>query len=158
MDVEIYDQNNLIQPVQLQLVQQLIAQTATTIALPADTEMSITFCQPDKIQQLNRQYRATDRPTDVISFALEDGDDDGISTTELEAEFGVPRNIGDLFICPAVVRQHAQEYGHSYERELGYTVVHGMLHLAGYDHVQTTAAQEMFALQEKILTALGLKR
>ncbi|NVY95842.1 rRNA maturation RNase YbeY [Lactobacillus sp. DCY120] len=158
MDLEIYDEHELVSASHLKLAQDLIRLGAQEINLAADTEMSLTFCTATGIQQLNRRYRATDKPTDVISFALEDGDDAGIKTRALEEEFGLPRNLGDLFICPEVVQAHAQEYGHSVEREFGYTVVHGLLHLSGFDHIESQAAQEMFALQEKILQEAQLQR
>lgn len=158
MDLAIYDDQNLVDEEHRQLAEKLFNYGAQKISLPENTEASITFCTPAKIQEINRQYRQTDRPTDVISFALEDGDDAGVSTQELEQEFGLPRDIGDLFICPEVVRQHAQEYGHSFEREFGYTVVHGLLHLSGYDHIQKAEAAVMFGLQKQILNDFGLKR
>ncbi|MCO6542184.1 MAG: rRNA maturation RNase YbeY [Lactobacillus sp.] len=158
MDLTIYDNQHLVADKHLELAHKLFEYGAQKINLPTDTEASITFCTAEEIHKINLEYRQTDRPTDVISFALEDGDDDGINTLELEQEFGVPRNIGDLFICPEVVKNHAQEYGHSFEREFGYTVVHGLLHLSGYDHIQEAEAQEMFALQKEILNEFGLKR
>ena len=97
MDLAIYDDQNLVDEEHRQLAEKLFNYGAQKISLPENTEASITFCTPAKIQEINRQYRQTDRPTDVISFALEDGDDAGISTQALEQEFGLPRDIGDLF-------------------------------------------------------------
>ena len=88
----------------------------------------------------------------MISFAIEDGEDD------LPLMPGMAKNIGDLFIDPLTVRRHAKEYGHSFERELGYTVVHGFLHLNGYDHIKPEDEAVMIPLQKKILTAYGLTR
>lgn len=158
MDLVIYDDQNLVDEYHRYLAKKLFNYGAHKISLPENTEASINFCTKEKIQEINRQYRQIDRPTDVISFALEDGDDAGITTQELEQEFDLPRNIGDLFICPEVVGKHAQEYGHSFEREFGYTVVHGLLHLSGYDHMQETEAKVMFTLQKEILNDFGLKR
>lgn len=158
MNLEIYDEQHLLDNKHLDLVQRLFEAGAKKIALPENTEASITFCTSEQIHQINLKYRQTDRPTDVISFALEDGDDDGISSQALAAEFGIPRNIGDLFICPEVVTKQAQEYGHSFERELGYTVVHGLLHLSGWDHIKPEEAEKMFSLQREILADFGLKR
>ena len=135
-----------------ELIQKLVAFCGQQLALPNDTEMSITIVGDDAIQKINREYRDTDRATDVISFAIEDGEDD------LPLMPGMAKNIGDLFIDPLTVRRHAKEYGHSFERELGYTVVHGFLHLNGYDHIKPEDEAEMIPLQKKILTAYGLTR
>ena len=114
--------------------------------------MSITIVSDAEIQRINREYRDTDRVTDVISFAIEDGEDD------LPDVPGLPENIGDLFIDPDKVLAQSKDYGHSFERELGYTVVHGFLHLNGYDHIKPEDEAIMIPLQEKILDAYGLKR
>ena len=135
-----------------ELIQKLVAFCGQQLALPNDTEMSITIVGDDAIQKINREYRDTDRATDVISFAIEDGEDD------LPLLPGMAKNIGDLFIDPLTVRRHAKEYGHSFERELGYTVVHGFLHLNGYDHIKPEDEAVMIPLQKKILTAYGLTR
>ena len=135
-----------------ELIQKLVAFCGQQLALPNDTEMSITIVGDDAIQKINREYRDTDRATDVISFAIEDGEDD------LPLMPGMAKNIGDLFIDPLTVRRHAKEYGHSFERELGYTVVHGFLHLNGYDHIKPEDEAVMIPLQKKILTAYGLTR
>ncbi|EKQ02664.1 metal-dependent hydrolase [Lacticaseibacillus casei 21/1] len=120
--------------------------------MPENTEMSITLVGDDEIERINREYRETDRVTDVISFAIEEGEDD------LPLLPGMAKNIGDLFIDPLTVRRHAEDYGHSFERELGYTVVHGFLHLNGYDHIKPEDEAVMIPLQKKILAAYGLTR
>lgn len=158
MDLEIYDKHDLVDEKHKKLANDLFNFGAKRIKLKDNTEASITFCTVDEIHEINKKYRDTDRPTDVISFALEDGEDDGMSTFDLEEEFGVPRNIGDLFICPDVVKEHAKDYGHSFDREFGYTVVHGLLHLSGYDHIKPDEAKVMFGLQKEILNDYGLKR
>ncbi|UQS83542.1 rRNA maturation RNase YbeY [Bombilactobacillus thymidiniphilus] len=154
MNLEIYDDNQLVDDKHQQLARELFDYGAKQIDLPADTEASITFSTLDEIHKINLKYRQMDRPTDVISFAIEDADD----TSVLEMELGIPRNIGDLFICPEIVQKQAVEYGHSLEREFGYTVIHGLLHLSGYDHIQDDEAEVMFSLQEKILDNFGLQR
>ncbi|MFZ5973813.1 MAG: rRNA maturation RNase YbeY [Bacillota bacterium] len=111
------------------------------------------------IKQLNLQHRGIDVPTDVLSFPLleyrrplqpiySDADSDGSGGLLL----------GDIAISLERVRRQAQEFGHGFERELGFMVVHGMLHLIGFDHETPMQEQEMFALQERILSGLGLER
>lgn len=155
MNLTIYDETQLLTPDETKLVENLVDFAGKHLALADETEMSITFVSPKGIQEVNQKYRQVDRPTDVISFAIED-EDDGMS--ELEADLGIPRNIGDLIIAPAVAKEHAADYGHSYHRELGYTVVHGFLHLNGYDHIKPEDEQKMISLQEEILESYGLKR
>ncbi|PAM93050.1 rRNA maturation RNase YbeY, partial [Flavobacterium sp. IR1] len=99
-------------------------------------------------------YRGKDMPTDVISFALNDEVED-------EADMimeGMPNALGDIIISVAHISRQAEEYGHSFERELGFLVVHGFLHLLGYDHMTEQDEKAMFSRQEEILSAYGLTR
>ncbi|KRO18181.1 rRNA maturation RNase YbeY [Lacticaseibacillus saniviri] len=152
MDLELFDDDHLLTADATKLVTDLVAFSGKELNLPENTEMSITIVDDDEIQRINREYRDTDRVTDVISFAIEEGEEDLIGFDD------IPKNIGDLFIDPAKVAQQAEDYGHSFERELGYTVVHGFLHLNGYDHIQPEDEAKMIPLQESILTAYGLTR
>ncbi|WP_179395487.1 rRNA maturation RNase YbeY [Lacticaseibacillus absianus] len=152
MDLELFDDEKRLTADHTALVTQLVAFAGRELKLPEDTEMSITIVDDAEINRINREYRDTDRVTDVISFAIEEGDE------ELVGFDDIPRNIGDLFIDPDQVARQAVDYGHSFERELGYTVVHGFLHLNGYDHIQPADEAVMIPLQEKILSAYGLTR
>ena len=111
---------------------------------------NVIFVDRDKITELNRDYRGIDRETDVISFALEDGE------ANINFEFG--RLLGDIYICVPKMKAQAQEYGHSETREMGFLTIHGLLHLLGYDHMTKEEEKIMFAKQEEILNAYGLKR
>ena len=102
---------------------------------------SIIFVSMEEIHELNKRYRGIDRPTDVISFALED-DADKIM------DFRV---LGDIYICIDKMKEQALSYGHSNKRELSFLTVHGLLHLLGYDHQTKEEEELMFGLQEKIL-------
>jgi len=125
------------------------------LALPDDTEMSITFVNNEDIQRYNREYRGVDKPTDVISFAIEEGDD---VFEQIAAVDDIAKNIGDIIVSVDVIATQAEYLGHSYERELGFLVVHGFLHLNGYDHMLGDAEEkEMFDLQRNILDDYGLK-
>lgn len=111
---------------------------------------NVIFVDSDKIRELNKTYRNIDRETDVISFALEDGE------ANINFEFG--RLLGDIYICVPKMKAQAKEYGHSIAREMGFLTVHGLLHLLGYDHMTKEEEKIMFAKQEEILNAYGLKR
>jgi len=109
---------------------------------------SIVLVDNEKIHEINKQYRGVDRPTDVISFAFQDVDDICTNIT----------NLGEIYISLDKVKSQALEYGHSKRRELGFLTVHGLLHLMGYDHMNSDDEKEMFDLQEEILKSYGLER
>ena len=103
----------------------------------------------EEIHQINKERRGVDRATDVISFALEDSPDD----------FDEFRILGDIFISIPKMQEQAKEYGHSEKRELSFLVVHGLLHLLGYDHMKSKKDEEiMFSLQDEILASLNILR
>lgn len=104
----------------------------------------------EKIHKINLEYRGVDRPTDVISFALEDNTDFPL------LEEG--RVLGDIYISIEKAREQALLYGHSLKRELSFLAVHGLLHLLGYDHMNPEDEKVMFELQEMILDGFGIKR
>ena len=118
-------------------------------------EVALTFVDDEKIQQLNREYRGIDRPTDVLSFAMRETVD---GEPDLIFQDGLAEPLGDIVISVQRAVAQAEEYGHSLERELGFLFVHGLLHLLGYDHQDEQAEKKMFDKQEKILTRAGLKR
>lgn len=103
------------------------------------------------IHKMNLEYRGMDRPTDVISFALED------DKTCIQFE-GEPRVLGDIYISIEKAQAQAEEYGHSLKRELCFLAVHGFLHLLGYDHMDAEDETVMFARQELILDGFGIER
>ncbi|MDR3191112.1 MAG: rRNA maturation RNase YbeY [Lactobacillaceae bacterium] len=158
MDLAIFDQTEQGVPdAHIELTKQVLDYAGEYLKLPADTEMSVTFVNNDEIQRYNREYRGLDKPTDVISFALEDGDELILPDAEMNEELA--KNIGDIIVSIDKVGEQAIYLDHSYERELGFLVVHGFLHLNGYDHMISDAAEkEMFDLQEKILDSYGLTR
>ncbi len=154
MDLEINNEEKLLPEKFLPEVKDLIELGGKKIGHNNDTEISINFISDNKIHEINKKYRNKDRVTDVISFAIEDGEDPTL--LDIFKKEGIPRDIGDLFIAPHFVFQRAIELNHSQERELGYTVVHGLLHLSGYDHIKKTDASKMMAIQEEILESYGL--
>ncbi|MGQ2282193.1 rRNA maturation RNase YbeY [Apilactobacillus kunkeei] len=159
MDLEIYDKtNDGVDQKYIDLVEDVLQFASKSLELKDNTEMSVTFVNNDEIKEINSKYRGVDRATDVISFAIEDGDDDFplIMDDEMAAE--IPENIGDIFVSIDKVAEQAEFLDHSYERELGFLVVHGFLHLNGYDHMKQEDEDVMFPLQRKIMDNYGLKR
>jgi probable rRNA maturation factor len=118
-----------------------------TEKFPYLAEASLTLVADEEIRRLNKQYRKIDKTTDVLSFLM------GEPNPETKAVV-----LGDIIISvPTAVRQ-AKQYGHSLERETAFLCVHGMLHLLGYDHMTKADEKVMFAKQEAVLQALGIKR
>ncbi|MCH4008217.1 rRNA maturation RNase YbeY [Companilactobacillus sp.] len=156
MDLEIFNDDNLIDDKRQEWVEDLADFAANELELDENTQLSIHFVTKDGIHEINKKYRDVDRATDVISFAINDGED---SLDYLEQQIpDLPVDLGDLFISVEIVKEHADEYEHSFDRELGYTIVHGILHLNGYDHIKPEDEKVMIGLQEKILSAYGLKK
>ena len=160
MNLEIFDKTKQKMDEQdLKLVKNLLDFASQKLGLTDDTEMSVTFMNNDEIQQINRQYRGLNKPTDVISFAIEeDPDEEDVINFDDELMKEIPRNLGDIFVSIDKVHEQAVDLGHSNQRELGFLVVHGFLHLNGYDHMRPTDEDEMFSLQREILDDYGLIR
>ena len=119
--------------------------------LTDNTEVDITIVDNDEIHQLNRDYRGIDRPTDVLSFALDEGDE------EPEVEDGEAEHLlGDVIISAPRAVEQGEEFGHGLNREMTYLSVHGMLHLLGYDHMEEADKQVMRAREEQVLRELDL--
>ena len=118
-----------------------------------EAEVSLTLVDDARIHELNREYRGVDRPTDVLSFALQEETEDEPEILDYEDDL-----LGDIIISVERARAQAIEYGHSFERELSFLAVHGCLHLLGYDHLEPEEEKVMFGKQEDILNALGIRR
>jgi len=114
-------------------------------------EISVTFVDLDEIHELNKQYRGVDKPTDVLSFPQFD---------DLEEEIPEVCEIclGDVVICEQKAREQAEEFGHSFERELVYLFTHSVLHLLGYDHMEDDEKKAMREREEEIMKQIGLMR
>ena len=120
-------------------------------ALGPNTEVDITIVDNAEIHTLNREYRGIDRPTDVLSFALDEGYE------EPEVEDGEAEHLlGDVIISAPRAVEQGEEFGHGLTREMTYLAVHGMLHLLGYDHMEEADKRVMRAREEEILRELDL--
>lgn len=114
-----------------------------------DRELSILLTDEAEMQELNGAYRGKDRPTDVLSFAQEEG-----------PEVPGSKLLGDLVICPKVAARQAEDRGHATAHELDILLAHGLLHLLGYDHerVSPKKRKAMFAEQERLVALLSTKK
>lgn len=117
---------------------------------PAGASLSIVITSDDTVRTLNRTYRQVDASTDVLSFASQEG---GEFITPAEE----PPYLGDIVIALPTAQAQAAEAGHPLANELALLVVHGCLHLIGYDHADDDEQERMFAVQDEILRALGRK-
>ncbi len=116
------------------------------------TEVDITIVDDEEIHTLNREYRNVDRPTDVLSFALDEGEED-----EPELIDGPEEHLlGDIIISAETAQRQGQEFGHGLEREIVYLAVHGLLHLLGYDHMTDEDKKVMRAKEEEALREIRL--
>lgn len=155
MFIDLIDETERIDAEHQRLVERIIQFSAEFLQLSEECECAITFVDNKRIQDINRDYRKKDAPTDVISFAL---DDEVEGDVQLLGGQGLPHHLGDIIISTEKAEEQAKEYGHSLERELGFLALHGFLHLNGYDHMNEADEVEMFGLQKEILTAFGLER
>lgn len=128
-------------------ISRLVNHVAAHMQLPEFAEVSISFVDEDEIHELNLEYRGIDSPTDVLSFECDGLDDDFPSAPE-DALM-----LGDIMISPSVAARQAPEHDSNPVDEVDLLMVHGMLHLCGYDHIADDEAEEMEALQNSILAA-----
>ncbi|WP_028125267.1 rRNA maturation RNase YbeY [Eremococcus coleocola] len=157
MVIDVIDDNNFLSQAQVELVQDVIKLAGQKLILPDNFEVDISIVTNEAIHELNRDYRNIDRPTDVLSFALEEtAEDDPFGQIDMSEELGI--FLGDIIISFPKIQEQATEYGHSFERELAFLAVHGFLHLNDYDHQSPDQEKEMFGLQEEVLSAYGLER
>lgn len=128
--IDFSDHTGLVKDAWYKQIEDLLEFAKKEEHIEDDAELSVTFVDKQEIQEINRTYRDKDKVTDVISFALEE-DEPEIDFSGLD----IPRVLGDIIICTDVAQEQANNYGHSFERELGFLALHGFLHLLGYDHI-----------------------
>ncbi len=120
--------------------------------IKCDPIVSVSIVDNRYIHKINKKYRHIDRPTDVISFAFLDSENNYDKVLFSPG----PVVLGDIYISLEKAKEQAEEYGHSLHRELSFLFVHGLLHLLGYDHMNEEDEKEMFQLQEEILSEKGV--
>ncbi|MEH7254734.1 rRNA maturation RNase YbeY [Neobacillus niacini] len=152
--IDLVDETNQLPAEHLEEIEKLLNFAAEKEKIEDNSEVSVTFVSNERIHEINREYRDKDAPTDVISFALEELGEGEIELVGAE----LPRVLGDIIISIPRAEEQAQEYGHSFIRELGFLSVHGFLHLLGYDHMEKIEEEKMFTRQKEILDDYGLTR
>ena len=136
------------------LFNDVVAESLSYEEFDTKSEISISIVDNNEIQEIIRQYREIDAPTDVLSFPLltfEEGEQADVNENDEIL-------LGDIIISIDKAREQAQEYGHGLRRELAFLTAHSMLHLLGYDHIDEQEQKDMFERQERILENLGIRR
>lgn len=128
----------------------IINEACRQLEIDDKLELSCILVDDQKIHEINKEYRKIDRSTDVISFALEDSEQYYVE--------GMARSIGDIFISVDHAKMQAAEYGHSLKREMCFLFTHGLLHLLGFDHMESEDEAKMIAMQKSILNELDITR
>ena len=153
--VMVYFMNEAGEPVtykQKRLIREAIVESLVYEGFENDVQLSVTFTDNEGIRAINKSYRNIDSATDVLSFPLVDFEGGEEPPTD---EPLLP--LGDIVISLERAREQAEEFGHSYERELAFLTVHSMLHLLGYDHVNSEEEDmDMRRRQKEILEGMGL--
>ncbi len=136
------------------IIQTTAEKAAQILGLGPTTELSVLIVDNEYIRELNSLYRDKDESTDVLSFAMNELGEDEPDFPE-QAEINI---LGDVVISLEQALLQSKEYDHSLERELGYLLTHGLLHLLGYDHDNEDELKAMRDLEEKIMSAVKLAR
>ena len=147
------EQDKLTPPEEMEkLIEHCTAAALGEEEIEDDAEVSVTLVDNARIREMNAEFREIDRETDVLSFPL--GDENGF---EVDPDTDAIL-LGDIVISLEKAQSQAEEYGHSFKREVAFLVTHSLFHLLGYDHMTEDEEEEMFAKQEKVLQQLGITR
>ncbi len=147
-----------------QQLHRVISFVTDYVNCPYEVEVSVTMVDKGAIREMNTEFRDVSRETDVLSFPMMEYDKPGDFEGQafIESLTVSPESeelmLGDIVLCSEVVKEQAKEYGHSEVREFSFLVVHSMLHLFGYDHMEDDERTEMEEEQKKIMDMLGIQR
>ncbi len=145
-------------------VRELVSKTCEILECPYEVSVSVSVVNEDEIHRLNNEFRDIDRATDVLSFPMNEYDAAGVFDGDtFEASLTTDPDtdelmLGDVIICAQKVKAQAEEYGHSEKREFAFLVVHSLLHLCGFDHIEDSDRLVMESKQKEILDLLGINR
>ena len=138
------------------IIQSVVETVLKLEKIKHDVSIYITLTNNEEIHKINKEYRDVDRPTDVLSFPMYEREE--IAKLREEKMDEIEEILGDIIISIPKIKEQAEEYGHSYERELAYLTTHGMLHLLGYDHLIDEEKVVMREHEEAVLTELKIMR
>lgn len=143
-------------PNEEKLIKEVVSRVLEEEKVLSEVDVYITLTNNEEIHKINKEYRDVDRPTDVLSFPMYERDE--IAGLKNDTDDEIEKILGDIIVSIEKVREQAEEYGHSFERELAYLVTHGMLHLLGYDHMIEEEKEVMRKREEEILETLNITR
>ncbi len=143
-------------PNEEKLIKEVVSRVLEEEKVLPEVDVYITLTNNEEIHKINKEYRDVDRPTDVLSFPMYERDE--IAGLKNDTNDEIEKILGDIIVSIEKVREQAEEYGHSFERELAYLVTHGMLHLLGYDHMIEEEKAVMRKREEEILETLNITR
>ena len=143
-------------PNEEKLIKEVVSRVLEEEKVLPEVDVYITLTNNEEIHKINKEYRDVDRPTDVLSFPMYERDE--IAGLKNDTDDEIEKILGDIIVSIEKVRAQAEEYGHSFERELAYLVTHGMLHLLGYDHMIEEEKAVMRKREEEILETLNITR
>jgi probable rRNA maturation factor len=149
MEIQVLIRPGFERAVSAECVRQIVHGVLEIEAAPTDVSLSVVVTDDDEIRALNQQYRGIDAPTDVLSFGQEPIEE------FVTASEGEPPYLGDVILSFPRAREQAAERGHSADEEVRLLIVHGVLHMLGYDHAGPEEKARMWARQDAILDALG---
>lgn len=136
------------------LIEKVVSTVLEMEQIKKKLDVYITLTNNENIRKINAEHRQIDKATDVLSFPMFDRSE--IDSLKVDDE--MEDILGDIIVSVEKVREQAEEYGHSFERELAYLVTHGMLHLLGYDHMIDEEKVVMRKREEEILAILDIQR
>ncbi len=143
-------------PNEEELIKKVVNEVLLEEKIVVDVDVYITLTNNEEIHKINSEFRNVDKATDVLSFPMYERDE--IPNLKKKSDDGVEKILGDIIISVEKVKEQAEEYGHSFERELAYLVTHGMLHLLGYDHMIDEEKKVMREKEEEILGIMNISR
>lgn len=143
-------------PNEEKLIKEVVSRVLEEEKVLPEVDVYITLTNNEEIHKINKEYRDVDRSTDVLSFPMYERDE--IAGLKNDTNDEIEKILGDIIVSIEKVREQAEEYGHSFERELAYLVTHGMLHLLGYDHMIEEEKAVMRKREEEILETLNITR
>lgn len=147
MEVLITDEQKAIK-VDIDFIKDVATEIMSFIKSPDNSQLSLVFCDDEAIKELNNEYRGKNQPTDVLSFPI-----------ELENFVPEIRMLGDIVISTDTAVKQAKDYNHSVETEILILLIHGLLHLSGYDHIKEDECKEMRAKESEVLKHIcGIER
>lgn len=143
-------------PKEEKIIKSVVEKVLVEEKVVTDVDVYITLTNNEEIHKINLEYRNVDRPTDVLSFPMYERDE--IADLKNDTQDEIEKILGDIIVSIEKVKEQAEEYGHSFERELAYLITHGMLHLLGYDHIEEDEKSVMRGREEEILAMLNFSR